>query len=434
MNLGNKISVLHGNRLHQDPENLPAIQMPLLTFYDQKSNAALAFDENLLSRHMLLLGGIGTGKTNTFYQIIRQLRYKMNANDTMIIFDTKGDFIKHFVLPGDVVISNDDESGRQTQGKPQSDFWNIFNEISQDDQQNADIIEISKTLFDERIKSSQNPFFPSAAKDLFSALLMICCRKKMPADNKTISDLIFYSSAAHIRELLAGYPDLLSMTTYIADDRSLQTQGVMSELQQIARELFIGNFARPGSLSIRQLVRQKQGKAVFIEYDLGVGSLLTPIYRLLIDLAIKESLCRKRSEGNVWFIIDEFFLLPDLQHIVDGVNFGRSLGAKFIIGVQNVEQIYHIYTENKARSILSACSSMMAFHVHDEATRSYIKGWFGKNLIKVSYESRVPGSTIADMVTQADVIEDWMIMNLPLGQAIIGLPNCEPFVFHFAKY
>jgi len=30
----------------------------------------------------------------------------------------------------------------------------------------------------------------------------------------------------------------------------------------------------------------------------------------------------------VYFIFDEFALLPQLSHIADGINFGRSLGLK----------------------------------------------------------------------------------------------------------
>ena len=75
---------------------------------------------------------------------------------------------------------------------------------------------------------------------------------------------------------------------------------------------------------MRQIVRRKGGKVVFIEYDTGIGNMLTPIYKLLIDLAIKEALCRKNNEGNVYFILDEFRLLPHLEHIDNGVNFGRS--------------------------------------------------------------------------------------------------------------
>ena len=47
------------------------------------------------------------------------------------------------------------------------------------------------------------------------------------------------------------------MTSYIAKDDSGQTQGVMSELLQITRNIFLGNFAKNGTLGMRNLVYQK---------------------------------------------------------------------------------------------------------------------------------------------------------------------------------
>lgn len=41
-----------------------------------------------LSRHMLLLGGIGTGKSNAFNHLIKALRRTMTQDDVMVIFDT----------------------------------------------------------------------------------------------------------------------------------------------------------------------------------------------------------------------------------------------------------------------------------------------------------------------------------------------------------
>ena len=64
-------------------------------------------NEKLLSQHLMLIGGIGSGKTNTFNQILQSIVPQLSARDVMIIFDTKGDFYKEFYRPGDIVISND---------------------------------------------------------------------------------------------------------------------------------------------------------------------------------------------------------------------------------------------------------------------------------------------------------------------------------------
>ena len=66
-----------------------------------------------------------------------------------------------------------------------------------------------------------------------------------------------------------------------------------------------------GFFSMREFIRSKGGKVLFIEYDLSIGSVLTPIYRLLFDLALKEALGRGSAQsGNVYLICDEFKLIP----------------------------------------------------------------------------------------------------------------------------
>ncbi len=428
-----KIEVFDGNVLQENPIIYPT-QSPKCAFMGLDPSGRdiyIPIDANLLSRHMLLLGGIGTGKTNTFNQIIRQLRSTMTTDDIMIIFDTKGDFYHTFYQPGDIVISNDDTAT----GATQKDYWNIFNEIEHDEHMEENIVEISKSLFHNKIENTNQPFFPNAAKDLFSAILTHFTRHpELKANNKTLREFLDRSPTAEIREILRQHDDLKAMVSYIFDDRSPQTQGVISELQQTSREIFLGNFKKEGTLSMRNIVRNKGGKFVFIEYDLGIGSMLSPIYSLLFDLAIKEALCRKKSEGNVYFITDEFSLLPSLQHVDDAVNFGRSLGVKFMIGIQNIDQIYEAYGENRARNLLSGFLTSICFRVNDSKSKEYIQELHGRNRKKEIYMASVQGRGIVESVRDANVVEDWDITRLGIGQAIIGFPGKPPFLFQFKRF
>lgn len=168
--------------------------------------------------------------------------------------------------------------------------------------------------------------------------------------------------------------------------------------------------------------------------DLGIGGMLMPIYRLLIDLAIKEALCRTSNEGNVYFFIDEFRLVPHLEHIDDGVNFGRSLGAKFFVGIQNIDQVMAAYGEYTGRSILSGFGTTFAFRVNDVGSREYIKNLFGRNIKQQSYMSKVQNRGIAEQLREGYVVEDDDINNLPVGEAIVSAPSGEPFRFKFNLY
>jgi len=428
-----QIEVFDGNKLQEFPM-IDRVQNPKCHFYGTAPNGNdifVPFDTELLSRHILFLGGIGTGKTNAVFQILRQLRHTMTQDDIMIVFDAKGDFYRGFYQPGDIVISNDDTAT----GAHGVDYWNIFNEIELDERMEENIVEISKTLFHQKTEKTNQPFFPNAAKDLFSAILTHFTRNReiLQSNNKELRAFLDASPTQKIREMLEQHDDLKAMISYIYDDRSPQTQGVISELQQLSRELFLGNFKKEGTLSMRNLVRKKGGKMIFIEYDLGIGNMLSPIYSLLFDMAIKEALCRQKSEGNVYFITDEFSLIPNLQHIDDAVNFGRSLGVKFMIGIQNIDQVFDGYGEQRARSLLSGFLTSVAFRVNDATSKKFIQELHGVNRKKEIFMASVTGRGITEQVRDANVVEDWDISRLQLGQAIIGLPGKEPFLFQFKK-
>ncbi len=430
-----KADVLFGDSLLKKPPIIntgrPVCTLPGNIQSTEHFNVTL--DSDILSKHLMLLGGIGTGKTNALYHIVSQLSSSLSKDDVMIIFDTKGDFLKEFYCPGDVVISNDSSAVGKS---GMVNYWNIFNEIQDDDHQLETIIETAKSLFAEACERTNQIFFPNAAKDIFMACMLHVLRNvpKEYINNKTLVDYINHSTAANFKAMLENYDDLRSLSSYISVVDSPQTQGVVSELLQIVREIFIGNFAKEGTLSLRELVREKGGCRVFIEYDLSIGKMLSPVYSLMFDLAIKEALSRGRSEGNVYFITDEFKLLPNLSHIDDAVNFGRSLGIKFMIGVQNVEQIYDNYGEERARSIMSGFSTNISFRVNDAKSREYIQGLYGKNQKLDCYMPGNQRNGIVESQREAYVVEDWDITNLGIGEAIIGLPGYSPFVFKFDKY
>ena len=429
-----KSSVLFGEELRKEPTRLSNGEAvcTLSGIAKDGKQHQIPLTKDILSKHLMLLGGIGTGKTNTFFQIVSQLKEKMTDEDVMIVFDTKGDFYKEFYRPGDIVISNDETAT----GGDYLDYWNIFNEIQEDSQMLENIIEISKSVFAEACEKTNQVFFPNAAKDLFMASLLHFMRSVEPSQctNKKLIEYLNYTPSNEFRDMIMRYPDLRAMSSYIASDDSPQTQGVMSELQQVVREIFVGNFAKTGTLSLKNLVRNKGGKTVFIEYDLSLGSMLTPIYSLMFDIAIKTALGRKRREGNVFFITDEFRHLPTLKHIDDAVNFGRSLGIKFMIGIQNVEQIYDNYEEERARSILSGFSTTITFRLTDEKSREYIKGIFGKNRKSDVYMPVVQTKGLMEEQRDGNVVEDWDITGQKIGEAIVGLPGEEPFILKFNRY
>lgn len=426
--------ILFGNRLVSSipvpPHNA---KFALIGTNRKGETVAWPIDEGTLSKHMILLGAIGMGKSNAMNNIVRSIRTTMSRNDVMVIFDTKGDYYKEFYKTGDVVLSNDK---RATNGS-KSDYWNLFGEVMIDKRWEENATEIAKTIFADRLAKTTQVFFPNAAKDLLAALILCICRNQEPIElkhNRALLHILQTLTSEKMVSYLKYHQDMENMISYIQDSKSGQTLGVISELQSATRELLVGNFAQKGNISMRQLIRQKGGRAIFVEYDLGIGGVLTPIYRLLFDLAIKEALCRERNEGNVYFVMDEFSLLPHLQHIDDGVNFGRSLGARFIIGAQNISQVYDAYGADRANSLLSGFSTTICFRLNDGKSREFFKELNGKNGRITSYDAVVKAKGQIDQYREAYVVEDHDIDTLSIGEAIIHSGAYPPFRFHFKLY
>lgn len=415
-----------------------------------KQGCRLLMDESMLSKHMMLIGGTGCGKTNTFMFLVDQLKRKMTPNDVMIIFDTKGDYYRKFYNKNkDCIITTDSKFKEKTE----IDVWNIFSEILVDgysaEKIEANIAEIAWGLFSESInKNNSNPFFPNAARDLFNAILV--CLLRMTGGNESVIKRLFTNkylknffdqlSVNELQSLFKDYPDQKSVLTYIGDGQNSQGLGVIAELQTVVRKIFVGEFAEKGDFSIREFVRNRNARTLFIEYDLDRGSTLTPIYKLLIDLALKESMgysAKERIEnnqkGNVYIFCDEFKLLPDLQHIEDAVNFGRSLGIKVFAGLQSIDQLRENYGEARGKNILAGFSSVISFRPNDEATRQFTVGKYGKNYINEQYYSPLK-QQVTEEKRIGNVVEDWEMCALDVGEAIVGLPGKEPFKFQFDEY
>jgi type IV secretory pathway TraG/TraD family ATPase VirD4 len=436
----NPKTIYGGNIYDNTPPKLSSNDFMRFNGTFQGASSTFGMSEWHLDKHTLLLGTTGCGKTTLMNKMIEQTIARLTPNDVMIIFDSKGDFYTKFGgYKKSYVIGN------SKQYFAQSLRWNIMSEILFDVKNDRDVVmnaqEISKILFADREKRTNNPFFPNAARDLFASLLIFLARtgtqdKNFAANmlfNDKLKDLLERSTADDIMNFLSFDKDLTSVSSYISGGGD-QANGVLSEMYSVVRDILIGVFAEKGNFSIKDFVRRRGANVLFIEYDLSIGQSLTPIYRLLIDLALKEVLGRPSSagaSGNVYLFCDEFRLVPHLQHIDDGVNFGRSLGLKIFAGIQSVEQIYELYDESRGRNILTGFSNLFAFRTFDPSTMKYIRERSGRNV--VMDQMMTLDRRIQDNPRDSYTVEDWNLYTLGVGEAIVSLAFGEPFRFQFTK-
>ena len=413
--------VLYGSRLEDHKPAMPDDAVIRVKDF--------GISDSQFSKNMLFLGGTGSGKTNAINTILTQIRSKMEKDDIMIIFDTKGDYADSFYSPekGDVIL------GSSSGWKDKSVRWNIYNEILADGKDiktvSININEITRGLFAGN-ESEQQPFFPNAARGVFSAFLRSMIKEGNQNDLNNADIVSFFTQAdeSDYNALRDSAPDMKYIRMYLGDCKNQQALGVIAEILVMLQDMFVGVFGDYGDFSIRNFIRAKGGSTLFLEYDLALGQTLAPLYSLLIDLAFREALSSSNRRGKLWVILDELKLLPKLNHMDDAVNFGRSMGVRVIAGLQSITQLYDMYDENKGRAIAAGFSSLFVFRANDPITREFVSDQFGKNIINETILTAKGNS-----VERRDgrTVEDWDINSLEPGNAIIGMDGYPPFRFYF---
>lgn len=405
------------------------------TVKNAKTKLSLSTED--LSTHILNMGATGSGKTNVIYEMTRQIKSRLTSYDAMIVFDTKKDF-GELHDRNDVVITNA-AWGQSAKGP----VWNIFMELVADGWEkeaieiNAD--EIAELIFAESIENSQSPFFPKAAKDIFAAILkgmtFIGIEDKEHRikymNNEALKIYLSNLNAQMLREFVGKFPELRGVLKYIGDGSSEQALGVLAELEETTGQLFRKSFGLDGRFSVRKFAKERAGKTLFVEYDISCGSTFIPIYKVLFDMFLKQSLSNA-NKGKVYVICDELKLLPHLLHLEDALNFGRSIGVNIIAGIQSMEQLYEVYGEIGGKNIASGFQTTICFHTNNHTTREYIQGVHGSNYMAIQHTGA--SNNLQESVRAGYSVEDWEIADLNVGEAIVGLPFEKPVKFRFERY
>ena len=95
-------------------------------------------------------------------------------------------------------------------------------------------------------------------------------------------------------------------------------------------------------------------------------------------------------------------------------------------------ELYDIYGQSRGAVIASGFSNLFAFKTIDAESRDYVSKVFGKNYYSMSYFNSA--GEFVDENREGQSVEDWELMDLQIGHAVIGLANYRPFYFTFKEY
>lgn len=327
------------------------------------------------TRHFLVVGRPGTGKTTLLNQVLEKLRAR---GEKAIIHDFKGDYVSSFYNPETDILFNPLDV--------RSVHWCLFSEIVMQ----PDIDSIATSMIPESYK--EDKFWVDAARDVFSSILYYLKVTKQES-NKDIWNYGTRTEAEMVElmqtAVAQGIEPAKKALGYLQgwDKGSKVASDVLSTMRQYTNcfqyMTHLGN-----QFSIKKWLESEKGGFIFITNYANLRDTLKPVLSLFIDTALKHLLSLSESyERRVFFILDEFASLQRLTSIVRTLEQGRSKGASVWIALQDISQLQKLYGHETAYTITNTTNTIVSFALNDPNSCEYLSRLFGETEILETDES-----------------------------------------------
>ncbi|GLI53356.1 type IV secretion system DNA-binding domain-containing protein [Thermodesulfovibrio yellowstonii] len=321
------------------------------------------------TRHFLITGRPGTGKTTLLNQVLETLRKRGNK---AIIHDFKGDYLSCFYDSSTDIIFNPLDK--------RSVNWCLFSEI----EMQPDIDSIATSMIPESYQ--QDRFWVDAARDVFSSILYYL-KVTGNESNQSIWEHVTKPEPEMIQlmqqAVASGIEQAKRAYGYLQgyEKGSKVASDVLSTMRQYTN-CFQYMTHINNEFSIKRWLENDQPGFIFITNYANVRDTLKPALSLFIDIALKHLLSMNESQNRrVFFILDEFASLQRLTSIVRTLEQGRSKGASVWIATQDISQLQKLYSYEIANTIVNTCNTIITFALNDPNSCEFMSKVFGETEI-----------------------------------------------------
>ena len=402
---------LRGMKLIEDTELIKIVKRDADT-RDSIMLGRVPLPQKAETRHLLITGRPGTGKTTLLYQVLDKLRER---NAKVVLHDFKGDYLSMFYKSDRDIIFNPLDK--------RSVNWCLFNEI----ETLADIDSIAASLI-THTHSSNERFWVDAARDVFASILHLLLLNK-----ETTNQALYRYSSMIEAELISVFQEAAFQTDAVRraigylqgyEKGSKVASDVLATMKQYTNCFYYSKHLS-SEFSIKEWLDSDKGGFVFVSNYANIQETLRPLLSLFIDTTLKHLLSMQESNNvRAYFLLDEFASLQRLTSIVRALETGRSKGASIWISLQDISQLQKLYSHETANTIVNTCNTIVSFALNDVASCEYLSRLIGDREILETDESLSMG--VEDMKDGLSITRKRKTDRLILPSQFTQLPD-----FHF---
>ena len=352
-------------------------------------------------------GAIGTGKSQAISSILEDLRA---IKPRAIIFDSTGDYIKHFYREGVDVILNPFDV--------RSPGWSPWNEARKP----YDYANLAESFIP--VMNRREPFWEEGGQAVLEDILSRLA-KNGQATNRRLVEVVNTLSLKEIQEIVKKLP----AAVYMDPDAAKTALGIRMNVVRAAKAMrYLSDETPETQFSIRDWVlNDNQEGWLFISTKEEMLATMRPLLTAWIDIAARAIMSREPYTGKqIWPIVDELTSLNRISMLTEAITRGRKYGMCCVLGFQNIAQMRECYGDNDAQTIISMLRNRIVLSVPDFQTAEYVSNNLGTQEIYEKDENISYGQdSTRDGVTISTSREENVLV---LPSEIQGLEDMHGYV------
>jgi len=371
------------------------------------------------TKHFLVTGSTGCGKTNLIHNILPQVEKKKQP---AIIIDQTGEMIAKYYNQsrGDIIFNPFDKRAKSW------DFWSDCHSCEE-------LERFAKILFGfnrKRTGHSADPFWEQSAESLFIA----CTDYQRSTGDLRIEQLCSLVRGSSLGILQTKLKNT-DASRYLESDNKTTASSILSVLAINAKPLsYLRNNTLDNSFSLKEHFKnidQGAGNWLFLatkpssrELTLALIACISELaFSRLLDIGIKE-------DRRIWFVIDELSALGKLPSLPTLMAEGRKYGACVLSGLQSLNQLYSNYGQYEGSTIFGQFGTNFFFRNNEPAIAKTVSSICGretiyrqqKNTSFGAHEFR-DGVSYSEQQQQKDLVEYSDLAGLAVGECFVLLPE-----------
>ncbi|WP_110915508.1 type IV conjugative transfer system coupling protein TraD [Enterobacter roggenkampii] len=375
--------------------------------------------------NFLMHGTINVGKSTIIRWLLDYIRKR---GDRAIIYDSGCTFTEtHYNPSTDFILNAHDERCAN---------WQMWGECIDA----VDYDNLAASLIP--VEGESDPFWVSSSRTICADLAIRMSVDPDRSIEKFLKTLLSLSMKS-LREYLVNTPSANLVEEKI-EKTAISIRSVVTNYAKALRFLQGLDDGTKPPFTIREWMTQERydNSWLFISTQARHRKSVRPLISLWVSLAtlLLQSM-GENSERRVWFILDEAPSLQRIPELAETLAEARKFGGCFVLGMQNMAQLVHVYGRELAKSIFDLMNTRMYGRSPSAEMAKVVEEELGKQRTRKIRESNSYGlDQVRDGVSLGKdevnnpIVDYEQIMRLPNLNFYVRLPGEYPVVRLKLKY